>query len=611
MVCIIAEKPSVGRDLARVVGATNKRDGYMEGGGYCVTWCFGHLIQLAMPQEYGFSWGKESLPMLPVEFKLAVKQEKKGDKYAPDAGALKQINTVKECISKSRSIVVATDAGREGELIFRYLYEYIKSSVPFKRLWISSLTDHAIKEGLTRLKEGSAYDNLYHAARCRSQADWLVGMNGTQAYSTQLKAMYSIGRVQTPTLMLICQRYLSHKEFVKAPFFKWIAACLKDAVPFKMESVNQWPSRESMPKMTINEGVITKLEKKKETSKSPSLYDLTELQKDANNKLGLTAEGTLNICQGLYEKKFITYPRTGSCYLTQDVYNELEKHTDSLPEEMKRLLPSPLNAAVVNEEKVTDHHAILVTEVKAQGLSEAEHGVYNLICVRMVEALCNNAKGERVNVTMECNHELFYASTIKYTELGWRAARIALKALAPSPKEEKEQEEEKEEKEVTLPQLAIGDKISIDSFNAVARETKPPPIYTDASILAAMETAGRMIENEEEREAIKECGIGTPATRANIIETLMVRAYIKREKKKLIPLDKGLALYDLLKEKKVGKADLTGQWEKKLNDMANGKYKAEQFMKEIADFTAEIVNEGLQADGTAAAAAGAAERKMP
>jgi len=194
MVCIIAEKPSVGRDLARVVGATNKRDGYMEGGGYCVTWCFGHLIQLAMPQEYGFSWGKESLPMLPVEFKLAVKQEKKGDKYAPDAGALKQINTVKECISKSRSIVVATDAGREGELIFRYLYEYIKSSVPFKRLWISSLTDHAIKEGLTRLKEGSAYDNLYHAARCRSQADWLVGMNGTQAYSTQLKAMYSMPR---------------------------------------------------------------------------------------------------------------------------------------------------------------------------------------------------------------------------------------------------------------------------------------------------------------------------------------------------------------------------------------------------------------------------------
>lgn len=585
MITVLAEKPSVGRDLARVMGGTKKEDGYMEGNGYLFTWCFGHLVQLAMPEHYGFKWG-DALPFFPSTFDVVPCQKRSGKDYHNDPGVMKQIKVVQECFKRSSEIIVATDAGREGELIFRYLYQYLTCTLPFKRLWISSMTDSAIQEGFKSIKEGKAYDKLYYAAKARSEADWLVGLNATQALSKIGKSLYSLGRVQTPTLMLICARYWEHKNFVKEKFYKYVATVSKGS-SFEVESINQWDTREEAPVLNSKTGRVVEVETKVETKKAPRLHDLTSLQKEANKCLGMSADKTLAVVQSLYEKKMVTYPRTGSQYLTQDVFDQLPIYIKSIPESLHIKLPAILNKAVVNDAKVTDHHALLCTENPFSG-SEEEKSIYDLVVVRMVEALSDDAKGDRTKIKINIGGEPFSVSAIDYFQPGWRAVQSLKKG----------KEEEQEDKELLLPPLKVGDEVSVDKMVLVERETKPKALFTEASLLEAMETAGKSVTDEQEKEAMKDRGLGTPATRASILEILLDRTYIVREKKKLIPTQKGLTVYEIMKEKSLGKADLTGNWEKRLNDMQAGRELYDTFLRDIKAYTKEVTTDILSMNGS-------------
>ena len=537
MKVIIAEKPSVAQQIAAVVGATTRREGYIEGGGYAVTWAFGHLVGPAMPEAYGIEgFKRENLPILPETFILEPRRVKSGKEYKPDPGAVKQLAVLKELFSRAERIGVATDAGREGELIFRFIYHYLDCKTPFERLWISSLTERAIREGLAAVRPGSEYDDLYLSARARCEADWIVGINASQALAIAAgRGAWSLGRVQPPTLAL----------------------------------------------------VIIKVERRNATEQPPLLYDLTALQKEANTRHGFSAEKTLGIAQELYEKKLITYPRTGSRYIPQDVFEEIAPLLASLSghtgfgHQAADLSGGELNHRSVDSRKVTDHHALLITGHTPAGLATDSAKIYDMIAGRMVEAFSPACLKEITSVRMECAGVPFEVRGTIVTSAGWR-------------KVWGEPEERTEEDAAALPELAEGDMLTVRGCDLQEKQTRPRPLHTESSLLAAMETAGKELEDEAEREAMKDFGLGTPATRAAVIETLFSREYIRRDKKSLVPTEKGLAVYGIVKDMRIADAAMTGGWELALAKIATGEMNAFTFRKGIEVYASQITSELLK-----------------
>ena len=587
--CIIAEKPSVARDIARIVGATSKQDGYMEGCGYVVTWAMGHLIALAMPEAYGFSAYKaEDLPIRPNPFQLVVRQARRDKEYISDPAALKQLKVIRSCFDKADCIIVATDAGREGELIFRYIYQHLGCRKPFDRLWISSLTDKAIREGMANLKSGNHYDNLYHSAKARSEADWLVGINASRALSIARRGGYSLGRVQTPTLAMVCRRYIENRDFSSVPYWKLSVLTEKEGMSLKAVGSTDYENEASAQTAlaTLRSQSRLKVESvaRKVTHTSPPLlYDLTALQKEANRHHGFSADKTLSIAQSLYEKKITTYPRTGSRYISEDVFEEVP----ALLCKIGMPLPNPLNRHSVDNTKVTDHHAIIPTGETPLGLSADETTIYQMVVNRFVEAFSPNSEEERMLVQFTDGTNTFTWKACRQISLGW-------KAVQKGKEVEAEKKEDSDEQILSsLPTLTEGEFLSLVNAEITEHKTKPKPLYTEATLLSAMENAGKEVEDAGSKKAMAECGIGTPATRANIIETLILRDYIRRDKKSIIPTEKGLAVYEIVKDKKIANAEMTGSWELALAAIEAGKMPSERFSQGINSYVGTICEELL------------------
>ena len=587
--CIIAEKPSVARDIARIVGATSKQDGYMEGCGYVVTWAMGHLIALAMPETYGFSAYKaEDLPIRPNPFQLVVRQVRKDKEYISDPAALKQLKVIRSCFDKADRIIVATDAGREGELIFRYIYSYLNCHKPFDRLWISSLTDKAIREGFSNLKPGSCYDSLYYSAKARSEADWLVGINASRALSIARKGGYSLGRVQTPTLAMVCRRYIENRDFSSVPYWKLSVHTEKEGLSIKAVGCKDYENEASAQTALALLRSQSRLKVESVTRQvghtaPPLLYDLTALQKDANRRHGFSADKTLSIAQSLYEKKITTYPRTGSRYISEDVFEEVP----ALLRKIGKTLSNPLNRHSVDNTKVTDHHAIIPTGETPSGLSTDEITIYQMVVNRFVEAFSPNSEEERMQVRFTDGTNIFTWKACRQISLGWKAVQKGKEAEA------EKREDGDEQILPSLPNLAEGEILPLVNAEITEHKTKPKPLYTEAALLSAMENAGKEVENAESKKAMAECGIGTPATRANIIETLILRDYICRDKKAIIPTEKGLAVYEIVKDKRIANAEMTGSWELALAAIEAGQMPAEKFAKGINSYVGTICEELL------------------
>ena len=589
--CIIAEKPSVARDIARIVGANSKQDGYMEGNGYLVTWAMGHLIALAMPEVYGFSAYKaEDLPIRPNPFQLVVRQIRKDKEYVSDPAALKQLKVIRSCFDKADRIIVATDAGREGELIFRYIHQHLNCHKPFDRLWISSLTDKAIREGLSNLKSGNCYDNLYHSAKARSEADWLVGINASRALSIARKGGYSLGRVQTPTLAMVCRRYIENRDFSSVPYWKISVLTEKEGVSLKAIGSADYESEATAQTALATLRSQSRLKVESVTRQvghtaPPLLYDLTALQKDANRRHGFSADKTLSIAQSLYEKKITTYPRTGSQYISEDVFEEVP----ALLHKIGKTLSNPLNRHSVDNTKITDHHAIIPTGETPSGLSTDEITIYQMVVNRFIEAFSPDSEEERMLVRFTDGTNIFTWKACRQISLGWKAVQKELVTDA----EKKEKENDDELVLPSLPDLTEGGVLSLVSAEITEHKTKPKPLYTEATLLSAMENAGKEVEDAESKKAMAECGIGTPATRANIIETLILRDYIRRDKKSIIPTEKGLAVYEIVKDKKIANAEMTGSWELALAAIEAGKMPSDKFAQGINSYVGTICEELL------------------
>ena len=590
-ICIIAEKPSVARDIARIVEANNRQDGFLEGNGYVVTWAVGHLIALAMPEAYGFSaYKREDLPIRPNPFLLVVRQVRKDKEYVSDPAALKQLKVIRSCFDKADRIIVATDAGREGELIFRYIYHHLGCRKPFDRLWISSLTDKAIREGLSNLKPGSHYDNLYHSAKARSEADWLVGINASRALSIARKGGYSLGRVQTPTLAMVCRRYIVNRDFSSVPFWKLSVLTEKEGLSLKAigsrNYENEASAQTALAALRSQSRLKVELVARKVGGTPPPLlYDLTALQKDANKRHGFSADKTLSIAQSLYEKKITTYPRTGSRYISEDVFEEIP----TLLRKTGIPLSNPLNRHSVDNAKITDHHAIIPTGETPSGLSADEATVYQMVVNRFVEAFSPNSEEERMLVRFTDCTNTFTWKACRQISLGWKAVQKELVTDA----EKKETENDDELVLPSLPDLTEGEVLSLVSAEITEHKTKPKPLYTEATLLSAMENAGKEVEDAESKKAMAACGIGTPATRANIIETLILRDYIRRDKKAIIPTEKGLAVYEIVKDKKIANAEMTGAWELALAAIEAGKMPSDKFSQGINSYVGTICEELL------------------
>lgn len=589
---MIAEKPSVAKDIARIIGATQRNDGYLSGNGYMVTWAFGHLIQLAMPEAYGVAnFRRESLPIIPADFQLIPRQVKAEKGYKADPGVLKQLKVIKEVFDQCDRIIVATDAGREGELIFRYIFHYLNCHKPFVRLWISSLTDRAIREGMENLQPGERYDNLYLAAKSRSEADWLIGINATQALSVAAgQGVFSLGRVQTPTLMMICDRYLENKNFVPTKFWQLKASTASGGIGFTAQSTARWEQQpEAIAALQrvkdAGQFVVKSVERKEAAQEPPLLYDLTTLQKEANTKLNFSADKTLSIAQSLYEKKVMSYPRTGSRYISEDVFEEMPERV-ALLERYPRfagyaagLNGNALNRRSVNDGKVTDHHALIVTENLPGELSKDERAIYELVAGRMLEAFSGKCVKDVTTALLSAGDTDFMVKGTVMKTAGWRAVFS--------------EQDTEDEDTATLPPLQEGQTLPLSGVDLLEKQTKPKPLHTESSLLAAMENAGKELEDAELKASLKDAGIGTPATRAAIIETLFARQYIVREKKNLVPTDKGLAVYRIVKDKKIADVEMTGMWETALAKIEAGSMDADTFRKGIEVYAAQITAELL------------------
>lgn len=592
MIALIAEKPSVAKDIARIIGATQRNDGYLSGNGYMVTWAFGHLIQLAMPEAYGVAnFRRESLPIIPADFQLIPRQVKAEKGCKADPGVLKQLKVIKEVFDQCDRIIVATDAGREGELIFRYIFHYLSCHKPFVRLWISSLTDRAIREGMENLQPGERYDNLYLAAKSRSEADWLIGINATQALSVAAgQGVFSLGRVQTPTLMMICDRYLENKNFVPTKFWQLKASTASGGIGFTAQSTARWeqqPEAIAALQRVKDAGqlVVKSVERKETAQEPPLLYDLTTLQKEANTKLNFSADKTLSIAQSLYEKKVMSYPRTGSRYISEDVFEEMPERI-ALLERYPRfagyaagLNGATLNRRSVNDGKVTDHHALIVTENLPGELSKDERAIYELVAGRMLEAFSGKCVKDVTTAMLSAGDTGFTVKGAVMKTAGWRAVFS--------------EQDTEDEDTATLPPLQEGQALPLSGVDLLEKQTKPKPLHTESSLLAAMENAGKELEDAELKASLKDAGIGTPATRAAIIETLFARQYIVREKKNLVPTDKGLAVYRIVKDKKIADVEMTGMWETALAKIEAGSMDADTFRKGIEVYAAQITAELL------------------
>ncbi|WP_313101713.1 DNA topoisomerase 3 [Epilithonimonas sp.] len=616
MKAIIAEKPSVAREIAQILNANDKKDGYFEGNGYCVTWALGHLVSLGMPEDYGIrGFDKASLPIFPNPFILTPRKTKQSQSknYQADPSALKQLKIIKNVFGQCTSIIAATDAGREGELIFRYLYDYLQCKKPFERLWISSLTEKAIQQGFKNLKPGSDFDGLYKAAKARSEADWLVGINATQALSIAANNdVNSLGRVQTPTLALICKRFQENKDFKQKKYWQIHLKHRKEYLDFRSQSAQQWEDKkqaEQILKAIEREGRATVEEVSINTIKeqSPLLFDLTELQKEANRKLALSADEVLQTAQSLYEKKFITYPRTGSKYIPEDLWPEIPElvrilnQSDLFKPAIATLKFGNFNKRIVNDLKVTDHHGLLPTTKIPSALTAIEKAIYHMIVYRLLESLSEHCSKQNTHITIKVHHYDFSITGSKILHKGWRVIN-GLLSDEKNPIQDSNRNnninysnnnEIQEPQLIELPEFKKGDELKISSTELNEKLTSPPKLYTEADLLSAMENAGRQIEDKEQQKVLSNIGIGTPATRGSIIETLITRSYITRKSKTLIPTDKGETVYDLIKDQKIANVRMTAEWEMTLHQIENRELDSKQFITNIKNYTAEITQELL------------------
>lgn len=589
MIVCIAEKPSVARDIARIIGATKSRDGYIEGNGYQVTWTFGHLCTLKEPDDYTPMWKRwslGSLPMIPKRF---------GIKLIDDDGIKRQFAVIEKLMQAADGIINCGDAGQEGELIQRWVMQKAKATCPVKRLWISSMTDEAIKEGFASLKDQAAYQPLYLAGLSRAIGDWILGMNATRLYTLkygQNRQVLSIGRVQTPTLALIVNRQKEISNFKPEPY--WIlSTTYRDTVfnATKGKFTDKEEGEKFLETITGKPFTISDVQKKNGTETPPHLYDLTSLQVDCNKKFGMSAELTLNTIQSLYEKKLTTYPRVDTQYLSEDIYPKCPATLAGLrgyEALTKPLTGKPLKKSkkVFDSSKVTDHHAIIPTGVPAISLTDMERHVYDLVARRFISVFYPDCKFATTTVLGKVEDIEFKATGKTILSEGWRTV-YAKDVQAGSDDDTKNDDEER-----TLPQFTVGES-GPHIPNLTEKWTTPPKFYTEATLLRAMETAGKFVEDEELRAALKENGIGRPSSRAGIIETLFKRHYIKRERKNLIATPTGIELIDTIKEELLKSCELTGIWEKKLRDIELQKYDPGQFIEELKQQITTIVNDVL------------------
>lgn len=594
MKAVLAEKPSVAREIAMVLGATEKKDGYLTGNGYAVTWTWGHLITLGMPEDYGISaFSTQTLPILPDSFKLTIRKVSKGKQLMSDPRASKQLKVIKKLFTSCDSIIVATDAGREGELIFRYIYEYLNCTLPFERLWISSLTEKAIKKGFQKLKPGHLYDGLFHAARCRSRADWLLEINTTQALTiTRGDGLYSLGRMQTPTLALLCKRYQEHQDFKSQKYWKIELMHQKDFIEFKSLGGVKFSGRkqaEDLIKLLERNGAtatVNVVQSQTETEHAPLLFDLITLQKEANKRFNFSAEETLTITQSLYEKKFITYPRTDSQYIPEDLWTEIPdlvrilQQQDAYKKTISFIPWGNFNKSIVNDGKVTNHHGLLITEKTPSALTADEKVIYDLIAFRLLESISPSCIKEITDISLQVLHYDFTAKGCTILQAGWRSINGNFSEDIEPLRE--------------LPELKEGAEVKIKTMVILEQKTQPPSLYTEGTLLAAMESAGKDIEEAKQQKVVNNIGIGTPATWASIIETLLEKDYIKREKKLLIPTDKGLQVYDLVKDKKIADISMAAEWELFMQNIENNKLSTMEFQKNIENYTKIVTEELLQ-----------------
>ncbi len=605
MIVCIAEKPSVAREIAKVLGANASHDGYMEGNGYQVTWTFGHLCTLKEPQDYTDQWRRwslGSLPMIPPRF---------GIKLIDNQGYEKQFRTIERLMQAADGIINCGDAGQEGELIQRWVMQKAKATCPVQRLWVSSLTEEAIREAFANLRPQEEYQSLYEAGLCRAIGDWLLGMNATRLYTIrfaqQKGQVLSIGRVQTPTLAMIVKRYFEIKNFTPEKY--WILSTLYRGVTFtstKGKIKKPEEGQQALDAIRGNDLTVTDIQQKSGTEAPPRLFDLTSLQVECNKKFSFSADDTLKHIQSLYEKKLTTYPRVDTTYLSDDIYarcpNILQGLTPYAPL-IQPLMGKKLKKSkkVFDSSKVTDHHAIIPTghDPSTAGLTMAEKRVYDLVARRFIAVFYPDCKFSTTTVLGEVKAvpdaeqkplAEFKATGKQILDEGWRAV-FGGQAATPDDDAKKPDDEEQ-----TLPAFAQGEHGPHEPTLA-EKQTTPPKPYTEATLLRAMETAGKTVDNDELRDALKANGIGRPSTRAAIIETLFKRQYISKVRKSLEPTPTGIALIGVIQEDLLKSAELTGQWEKKLRDIEAHKYDARQFLDELKQMTAQIVQQ-VMSDGT-------------
>lgn len=617
MIVLIAEKPSVGMDLARITGCRTRRDGYMEGGYLqgepCrVTWAFGHLLEIRQtPEQEALHWKTENLPFLPDRFIL---EPRRGENKEPDPGYVKQLRIIEQLYASTDRIVNCGDAGREGELIQRYIYEYVGQRnpacrKPVLRLWVSSVTDEAYREGLANLRPASEYDNLYFAARCRSEADWLVGVNATEALTLNVcsatggRRVYSLGRVQTPTLAMVCERYIENTNFQPVPFWHVRLTTESNGTAFQVQSENRFDSygqAESVRKRaSIGMLSVTATERTPKTVPAPLLYDITTLQQDASRLYDMNPDESLAIVQKLYMAKLVTYPRTGSRFISRDVLKTIHARINNLADHSSnpqihaaalrlRDNSAKLNIRSVNDTKVTDHHALLVEKTPPGNLPAKEQRIYDLIAIRMLEAFSPSCETEVYSCTFRCADETFKASSTRVLVAGWKAIRNQGKEQQNGTTDTENLPDQQ------LPELKEGMLLPVKKAETVQGQTKPKPLYTMDSLLEAMKTAGKETDDDDIKAALKVIGIGTAATRSEIIKGLMdVRKFIKKQRKKIIPTESGMEIYSLVKPLAIASVEMTGRWEIALSMIADGTMNHTDFDSRIRTYASQITRQIL------------------
>jgi DNA topoisomerase-3 len=590
----IAEKPSVAKDLAEILGAKIRHDGYFEGNGYCVTWTFGHLCSLKDPEDYNPNWKYwklEDLPIIPAQFGIKIK----GDK-----GVEKQFQTIKVLVAKASEVINCGDAGQEGELIQRWVLLKAQCKVPIKRLWISSLTEEAIKAGFSKLKDSKDFDNLFAAGNSRAVGDWMLGINGTRLYTKKYgkdKLVLSVGRVQTPTLAMIVNRQKEINAFSSEEYWELKTTYRETEFLCQIDRLKSLEKAKKGLEYLLNKPFeITSFEQKEGKEGNPRLYDLTSLQVDGNKRFGFGAEQTLNLIQSLYEKKLVTYPRVDTTYLSEDLHPKIPGILGNLKEyqrftEVLLQKSIPKSKTIFDDKKITDHHAIIPTGIAPSGISMDEQKIYDLICRRFIAVFYPECKVSNTTVLGKVDALIFKATGKQIISLGWREVYEDLKEEKVDEAEVKElKKEPKETEEKILPIFEKGES-GPHTPEIHKGKTSPPKYYTEATLLRAMETAGKLVENEEMRELMKENGIGRPSTRANIIETLFKRKYIEKKKKNLIATETGMNLIDTIKSDLLKSPELTGQWEHKLRLIEKGTYDPQTFKIELFKMVRELSDE--------------------